>query len=240
MGQGLSIFDICVKITSDFEGTDYDTVTGNFDGMGLSVGLLQWNLGQGTLQSYILNQCDLMGYDFPVCIDPLQRMKPHEAVVWAKDIMHDIHGRMKREWVDAWKRFLTNPTIINLQKRAIDKYFHRAKEICGKLGYSHECPRAMAFSFDVAVQNWSFTINRPEPNQEQAANILQLYGHKNYLIWQKDPLTPDQQILVIAAHLRALQCKPEWRQAVFVRKATIAIGVGIVNGELRDYRKILR
>lgn len=235
-----SIYDTCIRITADFEGTGYDSVSGNFDGMGLSCGLLQWNLGQGTLQNYILNHCNLLTHNFPVNIDHLQKITPSEAVIFAKDVMHDSRGKLKPEWAIAWKMFMTSPAVINLQKRAVDKYYHRAREICGKLGFPHENTRAMAFSFDVAVQNWSFNVDRPQANIEQSNNILELYDAKNFALWHEERLTDDQRILIIAAHLRAIQCKKEWRHAVFVRKATIAIGLGYVNGSLHDYRVILK
>lgn len=235
-----NIFDLCVKITSGFEGTDYSTVSGNFDEMGISAGLLQWNLGQGTLQAYILNHVNVMSYDFPVSIEPLHRLPPRDSVMWAKDNMLDMSGNLKPEWQMAWVTFLTHPTVINVQKRAIDKYFHRAKEITGKLGFSHEHKRAMAWAFDVAVQNWSFDIDCPSPNREQANIIMSKYSPDNFALWSKEELDEDQIILLIASHLRALKSKQQYRDDVFSRKATIAIGCGIVHGKLWNHKKILK
>lgn len=233
-------YDIAVKIVGEFEGTGYGSVSGNFDGMGISAGILQWNLGSGTLQDNILSYCDVTQHNFPVCIKPLQTLKKSDAVAWAKDVMHDSRGKLKQEWAIAWKMFMTSPVVVNLQKRAIDKYWHRAREICGQLGFPQEYPRAMVFAFDIAVQNWSYDIGRPALNYEQAGNIIQLYGSKNFALWNAETVNQDQQIMLIAAHLRALKCKPEWRHAVFVRKATIAIGIGYVNGVTMDFRKLFK
>lgn len=237
--MALPIFDLCVKITSGFEGTDYGTVTGNFDGQGISCGILQWNLGAGTLQKYILNHINLMAHEFPVDMTPLWTMKPRDSVVWAKDMMLDVNGKLKPEWKIAWQKFLTDPTVVNVQKAAIGLYFHQAKCICGFLGFSQDNARAMAFSFDVAVQLWNLDVSqRPAANLEQAKNILQLYDAQNMMIWNEEKLDDCQQILVITSHLQALKAKPEWRKNVFARKATIAVGKGIVNKTKWDFKKL--
>jgi hypothetical protein len=46
------LLELCLKISGSFENgaPDYHGVTGNFDGQGISVGVLQWNAGQGSLQ----------------------------------------------------------------------------------------------------------------------------------------------------------------------------------------------
>jgi hypothetical protein len=41
-----------LSITGHFEDSDdpFGAVSGNFDGMGISLGVLQWNIGSGSLQ----------------------------------------------------------------------------------------------------------------------------------------------------------------------------------------------
>lgn len=234
-----TIFDTCIKITSLFEGSNYSTVSENFDGMGLSCGVLQFNLGQGTLQAYILNHINEMAYTFPLPIAPLMYSSKEHAVIWHKDNCCDINGKLKDEWRFAWEMFMVQPEVINLQKQACSKYFQRAKEICGIVGFTHQNRRAMAWAFDLAVQSWSLGIDGPEANRSQAESIIQIYGTDNYMLWNGIDMTEEQQILLIASHLRALKCKPEWRNVFFTRKATIALGIGIVNRQKHDFRKIL-
>jgi hypothetical protein len=236
--QKLSIFDLCLKITSTFEGADFSTITGNFDGMGMSVGILQFNIGTGSLQGYILNHINPMAYDFPLPITPLIKLPKDQGLVWFKDNCLDVAGKIKPEWRKAWKEFLVRPEVIGLQKKACDRYFHRAKEIAGALGFSHQNARAMAWAYDVAVQSWSLGIDRPEIQREQAANILSLYGSDNFMLWQGNDLTDDQVRLVIASHLRALKCRPQYRNDFFIRKCTIAVGTGIVHKTKHDFRKL--
>lgn len=221
---------MCVQISSSFEGKGYGTVVGSFDGQGLSVGILSFNVGSNTLQSYILNHINYLSYDyFPESIKPLHILSPSDAILWCKDVMHDMHGELKPEWKAAWQRFMTEPVVINLQKHAIDKYFHQAKRICGKLGFPHTHRRAMAWCFDVAVQNWSLDLDLPPDHPEQCYNIMTSYDQENMIVWIGEHLEATQRQLVILSHLRAMKAKPEWRSNVFVRKATIAIGCGWVN-----------
>lgn len=237
--MGMTIFDTCVHITGKFEGTGYGSVTGNFDKQGISAGLLQWNIGSGTLQHYILNYHNVDNHEFPRSIRPLQDLKPAEAVVWVKDVMLDEVGNLKPEWKKSWEAFMTHPYVINTQKYAIGKYFQRAKEIAGKAGFTQDNARAMAWAFDIAVQNWSFEVDRvEEASLDHARNIMSKYSSENYALWSDVRLTPEQRRMIVMTHYRCLKSKPEWRNDVFARKATIAMGVGIVHKTKHDFNKL--
>lgn len=236
----MTIYDTCIKITGAFEGSDYNTVAGSFDGMGISCGLLQWNVGTGTLQNQILNFCNVDNYRFPTSIRPLQNLSKEDGVKWCKDIMHDQFGKLKPEWIASWREFLSDPVVINIQKRAMDKYFHQAKCIAGQLGLPHDNVRAMAWSFDLAVQSWSLKVDKPQVNDAQCDSIMSMADSKNAPLWLNESLNDTQKILLIASHLRSLKCFPKWKHAFFVRKATIAIGIGYVNGTVMNFKNILR
>ncbi len=48
-------YAIALNITGSYEGLEgWKNITGNFDGQGLSLGLIQQNLGQGTLQPWLI------------------------------------------------------------------------------------------------------------------------------------------------------------------------------------------
>ncbi len=235
------VFDVCLTITKQFEGADFDTVTGNFDGCGMSFGILQFNLKSETFKNHILNFCNLISYDyFPVSTLTLQTLTGDQAVSWAKDIMLDITGKPKPEWLKAWKTFLTSQHVINLQKEACGKYFHQAKCLAGRFGFATDDRIAMAFFYDCAVQVWNMNLDPYVIGEDQATNILQMYDVDNMNLWLHMDLTDRQKKLIVIAHRRALKCKPEWRTAFFLRKATIAMGIGIVNGRLFDLKKQIR
>ena len=235
----MTIFDTCLKITSTLEGSDFSTVTGNFDGQGMSFGILQLNLKSETFKSNVLNFINVLSYDyFPVSIEPLQKLSGIDSVLWAKDIMLNYDNSVKKEWITAWGKFLTNPSIINLQKKACDRYFHQAKCLTGKFGLSNTDKKVMAYFYDCAVQVWSMNVDLPSIKTEHVENILQLYGVENMQLWQPLELSEIEKTLVVISHLRAIQCKQEWRIDFFTRKCSIAIGVGIIHKQKYDFRKM--
>jgi hypothetical protein len=66
--------EMALLITSAFEGAhsttlQYDSVAGNFDGMGMSFGVIQWNFGQGTLAPVLLDMIDVDVDAFKACFD---------------------------------------------------------------------------------------------------------------------------------------------------------------------------
>src|SRR5271163_348997 len=61
-----SLLELCLKVSGGFEsgrGPSYTSLTGNFDGQGMSAGILQWNAGQGTLQALVRLIGNAMGWD---------------------------------------------------------------------------------------------------------------------------------------------------------------------------------
>jgi hypothetical protein len=241
----LQDFEAALKVVALFEGTDFATVAGNFDGQGLSCGVLQWNLGQGSLQNHILTRVNLMMYDFPVPFYPVCRLTNEAAVQWAKDIILDPSGEPKPEWKRALQAMLVKPEVINLQKEACGRYWRRAHEILGQLGMGPGTRRQKIWAFDLAVQNWSAALTDGELRRirdsipyvnlrSHAEAVMQRWDTQNWMLWEEMPMTDEQAILVIASHFRAQKCRPEFQRDVFARKATIAMGAGYVHGSLQD------
>src|SRR5271156_5343134 len=87
------LLQLCVKVSGGFEnggGANYDTVAGNFDGQGMSVGILQWNAGQGTLQILLQRIGASMGWDeaksyFKSDIQQLSTLKTTDAIQFCLD-----------------------------------------------------------------------------------------------------------------------------------------------------------
>lgn len=241
MNDKTETYDICLKITGEFEGAGFDTVSGDFDSQGLSVGILQFNVGKGTLSEYILKHITKESHKvFPISITPLLELPPIDALTFVRNNMLNDDKSVKPEWIKAWKMFLSKPSVIELQKKAALVYFNRAKKLCNKYGFNENNRMHMAFFFDMAIHVWSSDVEVYFFSPDQCANILQRYGVDNMQIWLGAMLTPNQQKLVTLAHMRALQCKAEWRNAFFHRKATIAIGYGIVNKQKYDFRKLFK
>lgn len=57
---GIDLYSLALNITGSFEGfSDFQNIANNFDGQGLSLGIFQQNLGQGTLQPLLLQAQDM-------------------------------------------------------------------------------------------------------------------------------------------------------------------------------------
>jgi hypothetical protein len=157
---------IALDITGRFEGSTYTTVTGDFDGQGISVGVLQWNLGQGTLQSKILLPVvksygeSFVDSFFPIPISQLFHMRPDDSLAFARKHML-INGRVKDEWKRCWKRFLGTFDLREAQRIASMNLAEKAWQSC--MGSGLRSLRAFCWFFDIYVQNGSLKgINAPE------------------------------------------------------------------------------
>lgn len=64
--------EIALLVSSGYEGKDrldYEALAGNFDGQGMSFGIIQWNFGQGTLGPVLLAMRSADQVKFDACFD---------------------------------------------------------------------------------------------------------------------------------------------------------------------------
>lgn len=228
-----------LEITGAFEGKGFGQVTGNFDGMGMSVGVLQWNYGTGSLQSKILKPfIDAYGSKtldsfFPVSVSVTANMSPNTAVSYAKT--HMLSGTsVKSDWSKAWSKFLTDERTIGIQTKGAESIGQKAESLCKSWGLNSE--RAFCWMFDVVTQNGSLkTVTKPKPTQYSIQDAMD-YSKANGNRWQELELTEEQEILLVASKERASLSNSQWRQDVMDRKGTIACGTGVVHGKTWDFK----
>jgi hypothetical protein len=149
-----------VLITAGFEGgRGYSNVAGNFDGQGLSFGLLQWNAGQHTLQPILRNCLKGMPKTVEEIFTPegLKELKAALATddgffKWCLSI-NDDKNRIKEPWYTRfWKLGLTGG-CQKYQREAMKNYLIKARQMMDTFGFQSE--RAFALCYDIAVQNGS-------------------------------------------------------------------------------------
>jgi hypothetical protein len=251
-----SWFDAALYITGGFEGAArFGNVTGDFDGQGMSCGVLQWCYGQGSLQKKILapyiNKYDankLNGF-FPINVAQTAMLNKQKACEFARAYMLK-GGEVKPEYRKAWKTFLESPECVEIQKQAAMEIADRAWKLC------HDWQmfdlKSFCLFFDILVQGGSIEISKPIGTNQQAERALSEAPGKNRALWNEelwrnavelngvkaaDHVT---QVLFVAAHLRAHTSNPRWFKDVFSRKGTIAMGVGWVHGDFYDYRDLFK
>jgi hypothetical protein len=233
--------DKALSITGKFEGSGYDNVTGNFDGQGISAGILQWNIGQGSLQSKILKpyllkhgSIDKLEIFPDKIMDMLAKSTPQSGIRLTVVHMHLAkRNKLAPTWIKAWKKFLTMPEVIELQKLACDSVADQAIHYCKQ--WDMLTQRAFCWFFDLVTQNGGLKgVTKPIVDQLKLINAIRFASPKNEDLWSRKTISAEQVTLMIASFERAILSRAAYQKDVMDRKGTIAIGIGYVHGEKFD------
>ena len=219
-----------VALTSYFETSKKfkdacKSVTGNFDGMGISFGCLQWNFGQDSLQP-LLNQFFHYGSEKWKEDKNLVHLsevikKPHSFVMdWSKSIQTQKNNRyiIDEEWQKSLS--LLGELSIPFQIAACAPRFNVAKSWCKELQLFSE--RALALMFDISVQNG--ILFRKIDNRK--INVRRSINER----FSKLENPTEENKLIIIAEERSKASNPRWIKDVLARKLCIAKGEGNVHG----------
>ena len=215
----------CLALTGAFETSVgvpdcYCGLAGDFDGQGLSFGVVQWNLGQGTLQP-LLNEM-LTGHEavlhgiFHDHFADLQAMlaAPRNLQLqWARNIQDPNRHTIFEPWKGLFQALGRTPEFQTIQVDHAAALHAAAQNLCLRFGVSSQ--RALALMFDIRVQNGSI-------DQKTEARIRADFA----------TLPPDDEVarLRSIANRRAEAAAPQFIEDVRVRKLTIANGRGTVHG----------
>ena len=159
---------IAVPIIAQFEtnhGLDlekaYSTAVGNFDGQGISFGIIQYNFGQETLQP-ILNSMiaeypedmkNIFKEDYEDLVEHLTGPKT-ELLAWADSITDSDGYSLQEKWALYFDDLGKHPYCQQLQQEGIEPYWKRAVDpICKNYGLM-TC-RGFVMAFNIAINEWS-------------------------------------------------------------------------------------
>lgn len=258
-------FDAAVRITSGFEvaGDPYKGVTGNFDGMGVSCGALQWNLGSKSLQPMV----KAVGEAFV-----LDKMPKHGVEFWracnvarsqALKIAKGWHtgGKLKKSVVTELQALMGSSAMRTQQDKAMlrvaSKAMRHAENWAQARGNAKATKRTFALFFDIVTQNGSMkgvdyadvrdfigdqdpalaveaVCQTLEARSGQSGHVKDAYA--NAKSWKSLSDLEKVELLVLS-HLRASKSLPQWRHVVLNRKGSIAVGRGRVNGTNWNFGK---
>jgi hypothetical protein len=225
----------CLRLTGTFETSSKDgfgVVAGNFDGQGLSFGVLQWNLGQGTLQPMlksllIINRADMINIfkDKIIDLDKMLDKPRNEQIAWGDSISAmSRYGRKNKviePWYSMFKKLGELPATQELQVKMCNRYFDWADSRMKT--YELTTERGYALLFDIAVQNGGIS-------DSTYYKILDEYTGKFLTEELKMKIIAEE----VAKHARIDQTHkqdPYWIQKdVRSRKMCIATGQGVVHG----------
>jgi hypothetical protein len=220
----------CLALTGAFEtgaGVPdcYCGISGDFDGQGISFGVLQWNFGQGSLQTLLKDMMSehrdvaeqIFGAHLTALAEALGASQ-EDLMNFARSVQHPVKHTVFEPWRGYAKALGRTPEFQRIQVKHANGNFQKALALCRQ--YELWSERAVALMFDIVTQNGSIkSITRAQI----AADIQALPAG-----------LPDAERevrkLEIVANRRAEAANPRWVDDVRHRKLCIARGGGVVHG----------
>lgn len=213
------LLDTCLAITGSFEGRGFGQVTGDFDGQGLSLGILQQCLGQGSLQSMLrafvakagkTRVAEILGPLAPEFLDMLT-WKTSQQVSWGNKISGGRKSLVRKPWGPALKALITTPEYIELQKASAQGIFGRAITLC--VNWDLWSKRAVAYAFDTVVQQGGIGEKHKKAIRDLISSETKRLG----------ALTEVQKMTCMAL-ARCAFSVPQWQVDALSRKLAIIRG----------------
>jgi len=215
-----TLFERCLGLTASFEGNGYTQIEGNFDGAGLTWGIIGFTLSNGEIQG-LLREIEqtapgtlarVMGVDLAAQWAARSAQPIAQQLAWADSISSGPSKLgLPPAWIDAFQRLGQEPLVQRLQMHhAYDSYFVPAAATASSLGLTTEL--GLALCFDCHVQNGK-------------ARVLAV---QDLLRAGRAPTEAQQRVTfarAVASHARAA-----YRDDVLARKMTVATGAGSVHG----------
>lgn len=219
------VVNIAKNISKQFEVGNSNQVAGNFDGQWLSLGYIQWCIGQDTLQP-LLNRMDREYNDemrsiFEDNYDSIHNMildTKENQLEWAKSI-NTLSNTIVEPWYSQFVKLCNNQNFINIESDTIAYKVGQAMIICDK--YNLKTVRGFALAFDIAVQNGSIS--------QEAAKIIDTAIMENPNMIEKD-------LLKVIANAVA-DTSTSNIEDIRARKMAIVNGAGTVHGFELDLEK---
>jgi hypothetical protein len=204
-----TLFERCLGLTASFEGNGYTKIEGNFDGAGLTWGIIGFTLSNGEIQG-LLREIEqtapgtllrVMGADLAAQWATRSAQPIAQQLAWADSISTGPSKLgLPPEWVDAFQRLGEEPLVQRLQMHhAYDSYFVPAAATASTLGLTIEL--GLALCFDCHVQNGKARVLAVQDLQRAAF------------------------AKAVASH-----ASPTYQADVLTRKMAVATGAGMVHG----------
>lgn len=224
----------CLALTGAFETNAappecFAGLSGDFDGQGMSFGVLQWNFGQGTLQPLLKEMISkhpdviqgIFHENYKVLTDALSAGKD-SLMSFARSIQHPVKHFVYEPWRGMFKALGRTGEFQAIESRYARGLYQEALGLCNEYGLWSE--RAAALMFDIKVQNGSI-------GQKTKALIM-----ADFDALPKD--LPEEELEVkrmqIVANRRAEAANPQWAEDVRARKLCCANGKGRVHNVSYD------
>ncbi|HUP61593.1 MAG TPA: peptidoglycan-binding protein [Thermoanaerobaculia bacterium] len=211
-----SMLERCLGLTSTFEGHGYTLAEGNFDGAGVTWGIIGFTLKGGELSAIVKEAhaadaklvCDCFGTSETDTLLGILSEPWEQQLAWANSVT--TKGNLAEPWKSGFAKLGESEIAQQLQQQHVEKnYFTPALATARKYGLASEL--GVALAFDLHVQNGG--IRRSVGTQIQAQTFAS-----------------ERDKRVAIANGVADAALAAWREDVRKRKLTIATGQGVVHG----------
>jgi hypothetical protein len=221
MGAAIpSLRERCLGLTSTFEGHGYTLAQGNFDGAGVTWGIIGFTLKGGELskilQTAYATDAALVDDCFGAGASSLMQVCGEswdQQLAWADSVSS---GASKTQLAEPYKSGFAKLGATSLgqqlqQERVDNDYYHPALATAQAYGLKTEL--GIALCFDIHVQNGGIAASAGDKVRAQMT-----------------PGMSEKDVRVLIANAVADHANAAWREDVRTRKLTVATGQGTVHG----------
>lgn len=215
-----------LMLTAQFEGSGdgYKTIAGNGDGAGLSLGIIQFNIGKGTLQPLLSDilmsnrnlVLSILGEEKTILLEDMLSSSREDQLSWAISINDESGNSIIADWAEPLQALCETSEFQAIQNEYIEPYKTSAIKKCDLFG-GFLTNRAYAFMFDCSVQYGRFYQSEADAIHAQIS----------------DDMSEIARLQVIANVMRSTRTED-----AFIRKSCIINGFGTVHGteiDLADF-----
>jgi hypothetical protein len=214
------LFERALQLTGAWEGTGYSEANGNFDGQGITWGVVGFTWGNGELQGILRQIKSLFPAVFTGAFGPLESTiinvlsEPLPAqMAWARSISTNGGNNIEPQWAACFKALGNDPNVQAIENAHAQHYWTAGANLAQQFGLASEA--GLALCFDIAVQN-TITHNMIDEVQQQTQGLA------------------ETDKLPIIAHVIADNANPRFFNDVLKRKMTFVVGQGTVHGDRYD------
>ena len=220
----------CLGLTGAFETGQgppecFAGLSGDFDGQGMSLGVLQWNFGQDSLQPMLQQMLSrharvakaVFQSNYGVLKAALASDKT-ELMRFARSIQDPLRHSVNEPWRGMFKALCRTAEFQAIQVQHAGGLFRAAQDLAAEYGLWSQ--RAVALMFDIKVQNGSI-------GKSVRAQIMTDFDRLPAGLAKEDV---EVERMAIIANRRAEAASPRWIEDVRARKLCIARGAGVVHG----------
>jgi Putative peptidoglycan binding domain len=212
-----------LQLTGAWEGTGYGGTNGNFDGQGITWGIVGFTWGNGELQKILGDVRALHPAIFHDAFGLLEKEMTDilarpltEQMEWAQRISAKGGEQIAPEWAAAFKALGDAPEVQTIENNHAQHYWDAAITFASNFALKSEA--GLALCFDVAVQN-----------RITASMIAEIESRTRGTTGCSEV----DKMRVIASVV-AGRANPKYHEDVLSRKMTFVLGRGEVHGDRYD------